>query len=150
MRPLTRLALAPALALALSGCALVGLGTESPEVIVTGITPEPGGNLEQRMRVDLRVRNPNRFDLHVVGIDFQLDVNGTRLARGLGNQEVVVPALGEAVVSVTTSTSLLDLARQVMQVTERRSVEYEIHGRLHLADGWRRSVAFDSSNTLIR
>ncbi|MCA9422181.1 MAG: LEA type 2 family protein, partial [Nitrospira sp.] len=41
---------------------------------------------EQRLQVDLRVRNPNDFDLEVTGLDFTLHLNDQRLARGLTNK----------------------------------------------------------------
>lgn len=45
---------------------------EPPEVLVTNVTPAGGQRFEQRLQVDLRIRNPNDFDLAVTGIDFRL------------------------------------------------------------------------------
>ncbi|HBP89051.1 MAG TPA: hypothetical protein DD706_15295, partial [Nitrospiraceae bacterium] len=45
---------------------------ESPEVLLVNITPLDATMFEQRLQVDLRVRNPNDFDLEVTGLDFTL------------------------------------------------------------------------------
>ncbi|HMZ96939.1 MAG TPA: LEA type 2 family protein, partial [Nitrospira sp.] len=101
-------------ALMVSGCASWMMNGEPPEVLVTNVTPLEGSAFERRLQVDLRIRNPNDFDLAVTGIDFKLDLNGNRLARGLGNKELVVPRLSDAVTSVETSTSTLQVVRQLL------------------------------------
>ncbi|HEU4684430.1 MAG TPA: LEA type 2 family protein [Nitrospira sp.] len=117
------------------GCASWFTNGEPPEVSVANVTPLEATAFEQRLEVDLRIRNPNDFDLSVTGIDFTLDLNGRRLARGLGNQELTVPRLGEAVTSVHTSTSTLDLVRQLLSLRENTDLAYEIRGILHLKTG---------------
>ena len=47
----------------LVGCAPWLMKGEPPEVLVTNITPLEGTAFEQRLQVDLRIRNPNDFDL---------------------------------------------------------------------------------------
>lgn len=63
---------------------------------------------------DRCVCNQNDYDLQVTGVDVRLELNGKRLARGLGNKEFTVPPLSESVVSLETSTSMLDIVRQVL------------------------------------
>jgi Conserved secreted protein len=75
-----------AMALLIPGCASWFIKGEPPEVLVTNVTPLDATMFEQRLRVDLRVRNPNDFDYHLTGIDFTLNLNGKRLARGRGEQ----------------------------------------------------------------
>jgi LEA14-like dessication related protein len=129
-----------------TGCASWFMKGEPPEVLVTNITPLEATAFEQRLQVDLRIRNPNDFDLLVTGIDFKLNVNGKRLARGLGNKDVTVPRLSDAVVSVQTSTSTFDVIRQVMGFSQKQEVAYDISGVLHLKDG---RLPFDNSGTLL-
>ncbi|MBX3236762.1 MAG: LEA type 2 family protein [Nitrospiraceae bacterium] len=132
--------------LLLPGCASWLMKGEPPEVLVTNVTPLEASAFEQRLKVDLRLRNPNDFDLKVTGIDFRLDLNGNRLARGLGNQDVLVPRLGEAIASVSTSTSTLDVFRQFMAFSPDRPVTYTIKGILHTGDG---RLPFESSGVLL-
>ena len=89
-RPMRTIAcsLACFLLVATVGCASWLMKGEPPEVLVTNVTPLEATAFEQRLQVDLRIRNPNDFDLLVTGIDFTLNLNGKRLARGLGNKDI--------------------------------------------------------------
>ena len=128
------------------GCASWFVKGEPPEVLVTNIMPLEGTAFEQRLQVDLRIRNPNDFDLLLTGIDFTLNLNGKRLARGLGNTAITVPRLSDAVVSVQTSTSTFDVVRQLLTFSQAQDLSYDIMGRLHLKDG---HVPFDTSGILL-
>jgi len=74
-----------------AGCTSWFMKGEPAEVLVLNVTPLEVTALEQRLQVDLRIRNPNDFDLFVTGIDFTLNLNGKRLARGLSNKDFTVP-----------------------------------------------------------
>ena len=129
-----------------AGCASWLMKGEPPEVLVTNVTPLEGTAFEQRLQVDLRIRNPNDFDLFVTGIDFSLNFNGKRLARGLGNTAITVPRLSDAVVSVQTSTSTFEVVRQILNFSQEQALSYDITGRLHLKDG---RLPFDNSGILL-
>lgn len=118
-----------------AGCAGWLSRGEPPEVFVTNIAPLDGTAFEQRLQVELRIRNPNDHDLEVRGVDFRMDLNGKRFARGLGNQEFTVPRLGEAVVTVETSTTMLDIVRQVLALRRSSELAYAISGVLYLQSG---------------
>jgi len=126
-----------------AGCASLFTSLAPPEVNVSNLVPLDSTLFEQRMRVDLRFRNPNDQPLEATGIDFQLDVNGQPLARGLGNESFTVPRLGETVVSVVATTTLLDVARQLLALGEQQDLDYVITGHLHLQSPVHRSVAFE-------
>lgn len=134
------------LLVATTGCASWFMKGEPAEVLVTNVTPLESTAFEQRLQVDLRIRNPNEFDLLVTGIDFTLTLNGKRLARGLSNTRITVPRLGDAIVSVQTSTSTLDVVRQLLSFSRTQDLSYEIMGRLHLEDG---RLPFDTSSILL-
>lgn len=143
------------LALALSGLAMagcVGFGPqiESPEVFVVDLQPLQGGNFEQRFRIDLRVQNPNDFDLEIDGLDFDLDLNGVRLTRGLSNEAVTIPRLGEAIVPVAATTTVFDLVRQVVNAATLEGMEYEVRGRMFLSNPPRGPVEFHRSGKILR
>jgi LEA14-like dessication related protein len=131
---------------ALSGCASWFAKGEVPEVLVTNITPLDSTPFEQRLRIDLRVRNPNDYELQVTGMDIRLDLNGKRLARGLGNQAFTVPRLSDSVVTIETTTSTLDVVRQVLGLRKVQALSYEISGMLHLKDG---RLPFKNSGVLV-
>ena len=134
------------LLVATAGCASWFMKGEPPEVLVTNMTPLEATAFEQRLQVDLRIRNPNDFDLLVTGIDFTLTLNGKRLARGLSNKDITVPRLSDAVVTVQTSTSTFDVVRQLLSFSQKQDLSYGITGLLHLKDG---RLPFDNSGILL-
>jgi LEA14-like dessication related protein len=83
-----------------AGCASWFMKGERPDLLVTNVTPLESTAFEQRLQVDLRIRNPNDFDLRFTGIDFTLDLEGKRHARELDNKELTVPRLSDAVLTV--------------------------------------------------
>ena len=136
-------------ALLATGCASLLFNAEPPEVLVTNITPLEATLFEQKLKVDIRVRNPNPFELNVTGLDFTLNLNGKRLARGLANQAVTIPRLGDAILSVNTTTSTLEVMRQLLSLHKQQNMRYQITGVLHL-DGKRlpfdtEGIIFDAS-----
>lgn len=131
---------------ALSGCASWFVKGEIPDVLVANITPLDSTPFEQRLKIDLRVRNPNDYELQVTGMDIRLDLNGKRLARGLGNQAFTVPRLSDSVVTIETTTSTLDVVRQVLGLRKVQALSYEISGVLHLKDG---RLPFENSGVLV-
>lgn len=134
--------------LCLVGCASLQPTVEAPEVFLVGLAPIGGGVFEQRVRFDLRLQNPNDFDLKLSGIEFRFDVNGEALARGLSNQEVTVPRLGETVVSVDASTTLVGLLHQVVRLSERRELTYDLRGKVHLRGRSAEPIAFERRGEL--
>jgi LEA14-like dessication related protein len=96
--------------------------------------------------VDLRIRNPTDFDLPFAGIDFTLKFTGKRLARELDNTTIMVPRLGDTIVSVKTSTSTFDVVRQLLIFSQAQDLSYEITGRLHFQDG---RLPVDTSGILL-
>ena len=121
---------------ALVGCATLG-GREPIEVHVVRLTPLPSTAFEHRLRVDLRLRNPNDRSYEFDGLRFVLDVNGRRLATGLSNEPATLPRLGEVVVPVTTTTALLDVVNQIVAFGREPQphFEYALRGKIFLK-GW--------------
>jgi LEA14-like dessication related protein len=124
-------------ALLLGGCAQY----RPVDAFVIGLTPAESGALEQRIRIDLRIQNPNDRALVVRGMRVELDVNGQRLARGVSDVRFTIPALGEATTSIVTSTSLFDLVRQAATLPSQTSMDYELSGALFV-DGAAGAVEF--------
>ncbi len=123
-------------------CVTAGCATYQPlDVALVGIEPLPSSTFEQRMRIELRVLNPNDRAFEATGLSLRLDVNGQPLARAVSNAPFAVPRLGETRLELTASTSLFDLARQILALPDRHEpMAYRIEGRLH-----RRGLAPDLS-----
>jgi LEA14-like dessication related protein len=134
-----------------AGCTSVQT-LEAPElkVISFDVLEHRQDSLEQRFAVGLRVINPNNRDISVQGLDFSLDLNGRRLARGVSDRGFELPRLGETETTVVVTTSLFDVLSQAVQLGKRadQPMEYRLRGRLHLGGLLRPSIPFDHSGTL--
>ena len=115
-------------------------------MLVTNITPLDATASVQRLQVDLRIRNSNDFDPVVTGINFKLNVNGERLARSLANEELTIPRLSDAVISVQTGTSTVDLIRQFLTLSQKQDLAYDTSGVLYSKDG---RLPFKNSGVLL-
>jgi len=129
--------------LLLGGCASLMSSVEPPEINVINIEPLPADGLfEQRVKLDLRVLNPNDSELGISGFSFKLDVNDTRFARGVSNEALRVPRLGEAKTSVVVTSTMLDVFRQVAGMAGRETMNYEISGKVYFTNPGVHSVSF--------
>ncbi len=127
----------------------LGPSVDAPDVHVISVEPLERQGVEQRVRVDLRVRNPNNFPLAFEGVRFRLFVNGEPLGQAISGETINLPRLGETIASVTATTTLLDLMRQVARLTERGSaLDYRLEGELYLRDPFKRSLRFERSGAL--
>ena len=120
--------LAAAAAVLLLAAACNGGDPVSPQVRVVNLELQESTVFEQRFRIDLRIGNPNDFDLPLDGLTFDLEVNGEDFARGFSNESVTVPRLGEATLSVTASTTLIEVVQQMRLLAERGDLTYRVHG----------------------
>jgi LEA14-like dessication related protein len=133
--------------LALAACTRLG-EVEPPQVHLADIRLLPGGLLEQRFQVDLRFGNPNDFDLALDGLTFELELNDMPFARGLSDQAVTVPRLGEARLRVVASTTLIDLVQQMLVLGERSDLSYRIAGVVYLRGAATRKLPYETAGRL--
>lgn len=120
------------LTLTLGGCAGLTSDLEPPEVSLAGLGFGRPGLFEQELRVDLRVRNPNDFEVAFDSLRFDLEVNQLQFARGRTAQSFNLPALGETVVPVTVSVPTSDLVERVMQLGVEQRLDYKLTGAAEL------------------
>ena len=129
---------------------LAGCATRPPvEVLLIGLAPVETTLFEQRLRLDFRLQNFSDRVIRVTGFEVALNVNGRRLARGVDDGAVLLTGLSETKTSAVVSTSLFDVARQLLEIRNRETFDYELTGRLYL-DGWARSLPFSRSGQITR
>lgn len=102
---------------------------------------------EQRFEIDLRIGNPNDFALPIDGLTFDLEVNGESFVRGFSDQRVTIPRLGDGLVSVAASTTLIEVVRQMLLLSQRGDLTYRLSGLAYLESFARRSVPYQSEGT---
>jgi len=140
----------PASLLAVLLLALAACGTAepvAPQVRVVDLRLVESSVFEQRFEIDLRIGNPNDFALPLDGLTFDLEVNGAAFARGFSDQRVTIPRLGEGQVSVSASTTLVDMVRQMLLLAERGDLTYRLSGEAFLNSLQRRSVPYQSEGS---
>ncbi len=131
----------------LAPAACSGAEPVAPEVHVVDLRLLESSVFEQRFEIDLRIGNPNDFDLPLDGLTFDLEVNGEGFARGFSSEKITVPRLGEARLSVVASTTLIELVRQMQLLAERGDLDYRISGIAYFDSLVRRSAPYESEGT---
>ena len=139
--------------LLLPGCAVFGPKLQAPQLAIAGVELVQGDLFEQRLRVRMKVQNPNERELRVRGITYTIELGGEQLGRGLSGSSFVVPARGEAEFDMLVTANL---AGTVLKLVERarkagstpRTLEYRLRGEVKLERGLLRTVPFDEKGTL--
>jgi LEA14-like dessication related protein len=138
--------------LALAGCAR---GKPEPEmahvdISISELKLGPSTVLEQTWDLTLRIQNPNNYDIPADGMKYRIDVNGKPFARGVNNQSVMVPRLGEAILQVTAISDLSSVIQQVgdMQRLGQASIDYYMSGMLYSGE-WRYPFEYSGAITSV-
>lgn len=102
--------------------------------------------LEQTWNMTLRIQNPNNYDIPADGMKFELQVNGKPFARGVDNQTVMIPRLGEAMIQVQ---AISDLPRLIQQFGDLRrigleGIDYYLSGHVYSGE-WRYPFEYSGS-----
>jgi len=129
----------------LAACSGLPFNAVAPKLSVADVTIRSLGLYEQRLDLGLRVSNPNDFDLTIVALEFELEVNGRPFATGLSQAAIRIPATSSAVMRVDAiiqSKNLIQQFKALSPETLREGVPYRIKGRVKTdrSPGW---VPFD-------
>lgn len=142
-----RFVLIAAGALMLSGCAALPK-FEAPRLSVVGIEMQSADLFSQRLKVRMRVLNPNARELPVKGISYRIDVNDSELGRGLTNTPFVVPAMGEAEFDVQVTTNVAGLLTKLLSRRKSETLDYRLVGDVALSSGFLRRIPFDERGSV--
>ncbi len=131
----------------LTGC-ITAQSVKAPRIALGKVRLLDSTGLTQRLEVELLVANPNDFDIPLTGLQFVMQMNGLDFANGLSNARVTLPRLGEAVVPVTVTVSILAVLQQVRAVSESTGLEYKITGEVFIDHALVGKVPFEKSGKL--
>lgn len=81
--------------LTLAACSALPIGLEAPKVSLADIALTGGGLVAQRVRLTLRVHNPNDRDIAFEGLALAVELNGAEFAQGASNRPVVLGRLAD-------------------------------------------------------
>jgi LEA14-like dessication related protein len=139
--------------LALAGCSLFVPKLETPKLSVVNVEVLKSDLWEQRMKVRMRVANPNDRPIPVKGLTVALDVQGQELAHGVSAAAFDVPALGEAEFDMNMTANMAGAILKILGSRNSNgnsmgdSVDYRIKGKLSLSEGLMRSIPFEDHGT---
>ena len=128
-----------------AGCATTHF--EAPQLTVMSMQVQSADLFSQRMRVHMRVVNPNPRELPVKSIDYRIEVGGADFAQGLADQPFVVPAMGEAEFDVQVTANIANAITQILG-RKRDSLDYRLIGSVSLSRGFLRRIPFDQRGSV--
>ena len=129
----------------LGGCSLFVPKFETPQLSVVNVELQKADLWEQRMKVRMRVVNPNDRPIPVKGLTCALEIAGQELAHGVSGASFTVPALGEAEFDMNMTANM---ASAILKLLGRGNdvgdeVDYRVSGKISLSEGLLRSIPFE-------
>jgi LEA14-like dessication related protein len=137
-------------ALLMSGCSLFAPKLEKPKLSVVNVELQKSDLWEQRLKVRMRVENPNDRPIPVKGLTVALDIQDQEVAHGVSGASFNVPALGEAEFDMNMTANMAGALMKLLgsgnQLGDR--IDYRIKGKLSLSEGLLRSIPFEDRGTV--
>jgi LEA14-like dessication related protein len=93
--------------LLLAGCATIPSDFREPTVSLLSIRPQIENPFAPEFDLRLRVTNPNRNALEIVGMSYSISLQGRKLIDGVARELPIVPAYGEADFGLRASADLV-------------------------------------------
>lgn len=137
------------LAAALSGCTLLLPKLQTPRLAIVDVEVVKANFLEQRLRVRMRVENPNDRSLPIQGLSYTVYLGGQEFATGVSDASFIVPALGTAEFNMDVTANAAGALFAVLSKPRGQGIDYRMTGRVELTHGWLRSIPFEQSGTFV-
>ncbi len=124
----------------LAGCAGMQGGFEQPTVTVSSFRMLPSNTAVPRFEIGLQISNPNRTELRLQGIVYNIDLEGHRILSGVSNQLPVIPAYGTGDVLLQASPDLLSTIALFSDLFSQRrdSLQYTLDANIDIGSRFRR------------
>ena len=130
------------------GCSALLPKLEPPQLKVVGLKLMGGDRQHQKLRLRLQVTNPNDRQIAVRSIDYQVALAGTDFAQGSSAEPFTVPASGQGEFDLDMNADLGALLRVLSAHLGDAALDYQVSGRVHLAEGLLRDLPFKGHGQL--
>lgn len=95
----------------LTACSHLPNAFEQPRLNVLNIQMLPGDNLAPSFKIKLKVDNPNRFDLDLVGASYSVEIEGFELIHGVAKDIPTIAAYDSQKLDVKAQASMVQGVR---------------------------------------
>ena len=137
------------LAVALCGCTLLVPKLQTPRLAIVDVEVIKANFLQQRLRVRMRVENPNDRTLPIKGLSYTVYLGGQEFATGVSDASFIVPALGTAEFNMDVTANAAGAVFAVLSKPRGQGIDYRMRGRVELTHGWLRSIPFEQSGSFV-
>ena len=120
----------------LAGCSGLDTKPEQFKVNISSLNILESSLMEQRYQVGLRIMNRSKEVINIDGMSFDVELNDKDFASGVSNKKFQLEPLSEKVVSVTATSTIFGLIRQVNSLQQFKSTpfKYELKGYIYTSD----------------
>ncbi|MGB8327820.1 MAG: LEA type 2 family protein [Steroidobacteraceae bacterium] len=134
----------------LLACSYLAPKLETPRLAIVGAEIVKSEMFEQRLKVRMRVQNPNDRALPVKGLVYDMEVAGEQFAHGISAAAFTVPAFGEAEFDMNVTANLAGALFKLIgnrDALNGDAIGYRIAGKVSLASGMLRTIPFHETGT---
>jgi LEA14-like dessication related protein len=121
-------------ALLLGACVTLPSDFKDPGVSLVSIKPQIQNLFAPEFEVVLRITNPNRKAIDIAGLSYTISLQGNKVVNGVASDLPVIPAYGEADVSLRATADLaggLNLLGNFLNQPDRE-VDFEFNADIDL------------------
>lgn len=117
----------------LTGCAGLDTKPEQFKVNISSMSLLESSLMEQRYQVNLRIMNRSKETFNIDGMSFDIELNGKDFASGVSNEQFQLEPLSESVVSVTVTSTIFGIIRQIngMEQLKSEPFKYNLSGNVY-------------------
>lgn len=121
----------------LTGCAGLDTKPEQFKINISSMQLLESSLMEQRYQVNLRIMNRSKDTFNIDGMSFDIELNGKDFASGVSNERFKLEPLSESVVSVTVTSTIFGIIRQINSLEQLKSepFKYELSGHVYTGTG---------------
>ena len=113
------------LAMGLAGCATLSGDLDPPTVTVENVESLPNSGSSPRFLITLRIANPNKQALDIVGVSYSLALMDRELISGVTNEVPRIEAYSEETVKLEAGIRLFELLRLLAGLGKAQTDELE-------------------------